>query len=234
MFLRVASFLTLLGAVPSAFAGVYQIDDGAVSPAGFGRGYFGAVTSVWLNGFQAQAGMETITTVSIMFGAAPIGDGLPANGSPITVVLYTDPTNDGNAVDGVLQRQVAGTVQSADTGTFVDFAIPSITLSAGSWFYVGLAANGTSGTSTFGANLDSDDIPDPTDGGPTFHFGWFSGTPDIANLSGAAVSTQTTVDVDFMIRATGVADTGVPEPGTLSMAVLGAMLLAGVRLRRRG
>lgn len=234
MFLRVAAFLTLLGSVPSAVAGVYQIDDGTVSPAGLGRGYFGALTAVWLNGFQVQAGMETITTVSIMFGAAPIGDGLPANGAPVTVVLYTDPTNDGNAVDGVLQRQIAGTVQSADTGTFVDFAIPSITLSTGSWFYVGLAANGTSGISTFGANLDSDEIPDPTIGGPSFHFGWFSGTPDIANLAGAAVSTQTALDVDFMIRATGVADTGVPEPGTLSLAALGAVLLAGTRLRRRG
>ena len=233
MFLRGAVFLTLLGAAPLTFAGVYQIDDGTVSPAGLGRGYFGALTSVWLNGFQVQAGMETITTVSIMFGAAPIGDSLPANGSPVTVVLYTDPTNDGNAVDGALQRQVAGTVQSADTGTFVDFAIPSITLPAGSWFYVGLAANGTSGTSTFGANIDSDEIPDPSIGGPSFHFGWFTGTPDSSNLSGAAGSTQTAAEVDFMIRATGVADTGVPEPGTWSMAALGAALLAGQR-RRRG
>lgn len=233
MRLHQAAILFLLTAPQLAMGGVYQIDDGTVSVPGFGRGYFGALTSVWLNGFQAQAGMETITTVSIMFGAAPIGDGQPANGTPITVVLYTDPANDGEAVDGVLQRQVAGTVQSSDTGTFVDFAIPSIKLTAGDWFYVGLAANGTSGSSVFGANTDSDEFTDPVNGGPTFHFGWFSGTPDIANLSGSAVSTQTAVDADFMIRATGVADTGVPEPGTWSMAALGAVLLAGTRLRRR-
>ncbi|MFN7934994.1 MAG: PEP-CTERM sorting domain-containing protein [Bryobacteraceae bacterium] len=231
MFLRVTALLAVLGSAPAAIAGVYQVDDGTVSATGLGRGYFGALASVWLNGFQAQAGMETITTVSIMFGAAPIGDGLPANGSPVTVVLYTDPNNDGNPIDGVLQRQVAGAVQSADTGTFVDFAIPSLTLATGSWFYVGMAANGTGSDSIFGANLDSEDITDPTDGGPTFHLGWFSGTPDIANLSGAAVSTQDAIQADFMIRATGLADTEVPEPATWTLLALGGALAS--RMRRR-
>ncbi len=230
--MRNAALLAVLAVAPGlATAGVYQIDDGSVSAGGLGRGYFGALTSVWLNGFVVQAGMETITTVSIMFGAAPVGDGLPANGSAVTILLYTDPNNDGAAADGVLQRQVAGTVQSADTGTFIDFAIPSITLAPGSWFYVGLAANGTSGTSVFGPNLDSEDASDPNVGGPSFHFGWFSGTPDAANLAGSAASTQTAITADFMIRATGIADTGVPEPAAVGLTAAGLAMLGLMRRR---
>jgi len=226
--------IALLGSIPfTAHAGVYQLDDGSVSPAGLGRGYFGAIQSVWLNAFQVQAGMESINEISIMFGAAPIGDGQPANGSPITLVLYTDPNNDGNPIDGVLQRQVAGTVQSADTGTFVNFAIPSITLAQGSWFFVGMAAAGTGSTSTFGPNLDSDDIPDLVNGGPSYHFGWFSGSPDIANLAGSSGSTQTVLDVDLMIRATGVADTAVPEPATNLVVGIGLMAMAAAYRRWR-
>jgi hypothetical protein len=125
--------------------------------------------------------------------------------------LYTDPNNDGNPIDGVLLRQVAGTVQAADTNTFVDFAIPAIVLAPGSRFFVGLAAAGTTGTSTFGPKVDADETPDLAIGGPSFHFGWFSGTPDISNLAGSLAGTQTVLDLDFMIRATGEADTSVPE-----------------------
>ncbi len=224
--------LILTAVTPLASAGTYQLDDGTVSAGGLGRGYFGALTSVWLDGFQAQPGMETITTVSVMFGAAPIGDSLPVDGSAVTILLYTDPNNDGNPLDGVLQRQVAGTVQSADTGTFVDFAIPSITLTSGNWFFVGLAAVGTPSTSVFGPNIDSEDSSDPTVGGPSYHYGWFSGTPDIAVLSGSSIATQTVLDSDFMIRATGVADADVPEPATHLLAAFALATLC-VSLRRR-
>jgi large repetitive protein len=233
VFSRVLSVLVLAVATPLAYGGTYQIDDGTVSASGSGRGYFGALQSVWLNGFQVQAGMETINTVSIMFGAAPVGDGSPANGSPVTIVLYTDPNNDGNPINGVLQRQVAGTVQLSDTATFVDFAIPSITLTAGNWFFVGMAAAGTSGTSTFGPNVDSDDTPDLTIGGPSFHYGWFSGSPDISNLAGSLAGTQTVLDLDFMMRATGVGDTAVPEPATNLLTGLGLVSLLAAARRKR-
>ncbi|MEZ5402094.1 MAG: hypothetical protein R2729_20645 [Bryobacteraceae bacterium] len=121
----------------AASAGAYQLDDGTVSASGFGLGGFSVIQSVWLNAFQSVAGLESITGVTIMFGAALIGDGLPANGTPIDVVLYSDPTNDGNPIDAVLQRQSAGTVQNADTGTFIDFAITPFTVTPGDWFFVG-------------------------------------------------------------------------------------------------
>jgi hypothetical protein len=218
---------------PLACAGTYQLDDGSVSANGFGLGLFGPIQSVWLNGFQAQAGMEVINSVSIMFGAAPVGDGLPANGTPLTVVLYTDPNNDGDAIDGVLQRQVAGTVQSADTGTFVDFAIPSITLTPGAWFYVGMAIAAPPNSNVFGPNIDSEDLNDPSIGGPSFLYGWYSGTPDITDLSTSLGSTQPVRTIDFMIRATGVEDTAVPEPGSGLLLGVGFCLLAGLLRRNR-
>ncbi len=225
-------FATLIAAVPNATAATYQLDDGTVSASGFGLGHFGTFTSVWLNAFQVAPGMETITGVSIMFGAAPIGDGQPANGTPINVLLYTDPNNDGNPLDGVLQRQVAGTIQVADTGTFVDFSLTSITLTPGAWFYVGMSQAAPGNTNVFGANIDSDVFPDPSPQGRSYLLGWFSGTPDITALSGSSASTHTAIDGDFMIRATadGVAET--PEPSTLLLTGAAALALALKRKHR--
>ena len=72
-----------------------------------------------------------------MHGVAPYPDG--SNGTPVTIAIWSDPNGDRNPSDAVLLGSVAGTIQNANTNTFVTYTFsPPVTLPvAAVSFFVG-------------------------------------------------------------------------------------------------
>jgi hypothetical protein len=101
----------------------YQIDDNGAeffntpSPGG---------AIAWLNSFQVPTGAEQLTSIDITLYGAVV--------HPVTVYLWTDPSNDGNPIDATVARSA-----SAFTGGsgFTNIVISPLILSAGNWFFVG-------------------------------------------------------------------------------------------------
>ncbi|MCX5649883.1 MAG: right-handed parallel beta-helix repeat-containing protein, partial [Planctomycetota bacterium] len=78
-----------LGVGPTVISAV---DDG-VAEDSVGNNALG--NFIWLNAFQVETGGEILRAVELAFG-----DGIP-EGDPVTVHVWTDPTNDGNPADAV-------------------------------------------------------------------------------------------------------------------------------------
>lgn len=229
--LRTQSFLLLGLLVALTFSGgadaAYVLDDGTPEA---GIGYFGPVGQLWINAFQAQAGEEQITTISIMFGANPPENGLPANGTSFELVLFTDPsTEDGDPVDAVLQRQQTEVIANSNTATFVNYTLNiPITLGVGEWFFVGMFRATPPGQNVFGPNTDTDGLQ----ANRSHRFGWFDpNTPDLNDLSGSGASASPDTGRNFMIRASGEAPSSVPEPSTFLL--FGAAAALALLKRRR-
>ncbi|MFN5497819.1 MAG: right-handed parallel beta-helix repeat-containing protein [bacterium] len=82
------------------------VDDGA-SEGDVGNNALG--NFIWLNAFQVEVGGEVLRSVDLAFGG-----GIPA-GDPVTVHVWTDPTNDGDPTDAV--RRISVTVNAVAPGT---------------------------------------------------------------------------------------------------------------------
>ena len=105
------------------------VDDGA-SEGDVGNNALG--NFIWLNAFQVEVGGEVLRSVDLAFGG-----GIPA-GDPVTVHVWTDPTNDGDPTDAV--RRISVTVNAVAPGTsqFTTVDVPDFVLGkAGTWFFVG-------------------------------------------------------------------------------------------------
>jgi hypothetical protein len=105
-----SSLLALTLPFLSANAVTYSLDDGTNTgeiAVGLSEGYF-------VNAFQAQAGGETIVSLSVAFG--PSTD---AN-DPFDIVVISDPNNDQSPLDGVvLATQAVTTPGTITAGAFV-------------------------------------------------------------------------------------------------------------------
>lgn len=202
----------------TAHALPYAIDDGVAETV------LGTVQNsdlLWLNSFETQPGGEIITTLSAQWGLVPSFTGADL---PVSLLLYNDPSNDGNPSDAVLLTSVATTATQYGTGNFVDMAITPTEVS-GTFFVAALLEDAPDG-STFMAPIDLNS--------PAGRSWSLSGNIDINDLSGAlnlpnGVNPPT--DGNFMLRAVGVP---IPEPATLLLVCVGAAGLAGFRRRRKG
>ena len=87
----------------------------------------------WANQFTVQPGGERITSVSIAFG------GGWAAGTPVSVLVYEDPNDDGLPGDLVLVAQVDTTI--AGPATTQNVAIPVAPQVSGSFFVGALVLN---------------------------------------------------------------------------------------------
>jgi hypothetical protein len=111
----------------------YVIDDGTgESSLGLGNS-----DVVWLNQFNSIPGKELITEIQIAFGANINQEG-PPDGSPVTVGIWSDPTNDGNPGDAILLQSLNASILNSHTDTFVSFTLPQPQLiPVGDSFFVG-------------------------------------------------------------------------------------------------
>lgn len=161
-------------------------------------------------GFQATAPNTTIQ--SIDFKSFWTGN----NNKGVTYYLWSDPTNDGNPADAVLQRSVTGTLVDAN---WHSYAITPYTLNAGDWFYVGVGLD----DSTFSYFLGATDTQ--SNNGNSHLFSWTGGNTQPGALSSG---TKFTLDANLLLRATGVAQfTVTPSAGTGGTVGAAATVLEG-------
>jgi len=79
----------------------------------------------WMHRFDTVSGGETLTSVQSAFGSKRYPGYSPGNGTPCTLYVWDDPTNDGDPSDCVLIAQQPGMVQGVDTDTVVEFTLSS-------------------------------------------------------------------------------------------------------------
>jgi len=193
----------------------YALDDGSGERS---LGVTGGGTITFANQFNAVAGGETITTISMVFGVT-FGSDFP-NGVPVTINLWSDPNSDGDPTDAVVLSTLAGVSASVDTNTFVVYDIPDVTLGSGQSFFVGGVLTHAAGQFPLGIDDNS-----PLDARSYAAIGGsFSG--GVINLNRAGIG-------DLMVRAQGNPLTSpVPEPGSIALLV-GMASVGGIVLRRK-
>jgi hypothetical protein len=135
---------------------IYQVDDGTAEDSiGYGDGSKNA-EALWFNQFDviSPCNLTTLTSVSIAWGSPAFPD--ESNGTPVTVAIWSDPDGDGNPSDAVLLGSVAGTIQNANTNTFVTYTFsPPVTLPSGAAsFFVGDMTPANDGPQHFPQALD--------------------------------------------------------------------------------
>ena len=139
---------------------------------------------------------------------------------PVTVYLWTDPTNDGDPSDAVVARSIP-TVTTHEI-TFETFPIAPLTLPAGSWFYAGAIYVADEEPVLKPAPLDA---TPPFFAGRSFTISWGAAVPDPNNLVAGDIFAETAGN--YLIRVFAV-----PEPA--SIIPLGVASLAlGSRVRQR-
>ena len=176
---------------------VYQLDDGTGNNAGPGSTAVGALT--WGNVFDAAAGGEVITSVSVAFGGVPAGQ-------TVTVMLFEDPNDDGDPRDGVLLSCATALPAATLSNTFTTIPITPTRVSGK--FYV--AVRSLLGATRNFARLDPTP-PSNAQGFRTWLF-WSQGAGaqpfDGVTLTSATNQVQYTNVAVAMVRAEGRASTG--------------------------
>jgi hypothetical protein len=117
------------GGTPDPFE--YRLDDGTGNFT-IGPSQFNA-NMTWLNTFQAQAGRERITRVSVSFGNIFDNNGV-AGSDAVTVAVLNDPNNDGNPADAVLLATGTGTWTAQASNTFLHFDLDTDAVVEGTFF----------------------------------------------------------------------------------------------------
>ena len=154
----------------------YAVDDGTAE-AQAGSGFPADIC--WLNHFTVEEGMETVSFVEIMYSTGTLG------GSPVTILLWSDPDGDGSPADAQVITSVASTVTNNGQGVFVSVPVGDIEIGpAGTSFFVGAIYRDESGfaypilrdaDSSQGESwlsiTDSLDLLDPNDLDASAYFG---------------------------------------------------------------
>jgi hypothetical protein len=211
---RLCAALTALFAFCAfASAFTYQIDDGdgesSASPASDG----GALA--WMNSFQVEPGGETLVSITFTSGGVVT--------DPMTVHIWTDPTNDGNPVDAVGARSAA---TSTEPGTKT-VPITPLTLPAGSWFFAGGFYARPTVSPVSAAPLVAD-LTDPDFANRSYYSIWNnSATADPDHPSVGAAIFAPEPEGNYLVRVNAV-----PEPSAIALVLL-ALLGFGALGRMR-
>lgn len=188
---------------PLQAAVLYRIDDGSAelvrtAPAGF-DGLLG-------NLFSVEPGGELITSIEVAWGT-PFDAGHAPSATPIEVLLYDDPNNDGVLDDLVLLRTGIGEISSPDSNTFVSYAIPATPVSGN--FFAAVMVRDLPG---FASPIATDQSEFQ---GVTYTYL----APDINASSVAPGLSFPMTDGNAMVRATGV-----PEPHSQLLCMCAAAI----------
>jgi hypothetical protein len=205
-----------------SLASTYQIDDGTTELA-FGPFQGGAMA--WLNSFQVTPGAESLTSIDIML--KPFGPDSVVH--PLTVYLWTDPTNDGNPADAIVARSVASF--TTPVGSFVNIPIAPLALPAGSWFFAG--ALYARPADAFDAAPIAVDTSNPDFPNRSFFAIWDNSA--LANPNDLTAGTSNfglqkdlqNQDANYLVRVNAV-----PEPSSFVLAALGLIGLVVWRRRK--
>jgi len=180
-------------AVESASPFVYQLDDGVMNRALT----FSAGDIMWINAFESVRGATVITSLAAAWGAGiSIGD-------PVELLLYDDPTNNGDPSDAELLEVVSTTISTTTTNDFQEVAIPP-TVVSGSFFVAALYRGDRDGLNP--APLDEGD----PQGASWIAGSFFTGGIDIEN-PGSSDRGLNKIDAygypgNWLLRANGAPD----------------------------
>jgi len=128
----------------------YRYDDGSSENL---LGLTAGGDMCWLQRFDAIPGCETITSVEVMFGSAAFSGYGPGNGTPATVFVWDDPTNDGDPNDNVLLQSTATLIDYEDSDILCEITLDMPVVASGE-FYVGCCL--THGSGQYVAPFDTD------------------------------------------------------------------------------
>ena len=194
---------------------IYQVDDGTAEfSLGLSDGSKNAEV-LFFNQFDVvdpKCNSPTFTSVSIAWGNPFFPDA--SNGTPVTIAIWSDPNNDRNPNDAVLLGSVDGTIQNANTDTFVTYTFSTpVTLPPGAAsFFVGDMLPANDGPPI---NPQALDESSPSHGQSWFAYMSDFGPVNLAN-PGANDSVGLLDDLgipaNWMIRATALPNTPTPTP----------------------
>jgi hypothetical protein len=141
----------------------YIYDDGTTENL---LGWTSGGEMCWMHYFDA-AGGDTITEIATAFGSALYTGYNPGNGTPATLYIWDDPTNDNDMLDAVLLQSMNVTVVNVDTDMVNYFTLTTPQPVTGG-FFVGAMQNHNAGQ--FVAPMDQSN---PVNGGEA----WYAGVP---------------------------------------------------------
>ena len=186
----------------------YQYDDGTSENAvAIGTGVT-AIEALWFNQFAVIPGANVIGSVDIAWGTP--ANSTPAsqlNGTPVTIAIWSDPNGDGNPSDAVLLGSVPGTVQDANTDTFITYTFPTAVTVPGTSFFVGDMTPANNSVEPFIESLDQN-----TSAGKSWTAFNSNGAPvdinNIGNNDTVAVIDSFGIPGNWLIRANATTTTG--------------------------
>lgn len=195
---------------------VYQLDDGTGSVNS--GPVFAAPEFMWGNVYTAEAGGETIESISVAFGKIEAGRAMH-------LYVYADPTADHDPRDAVMLLRQEAVTDPKGGNVFTSYAIEPTVVEAGMDFFVAVS------TSVNGTNSDLPARLDPQ-GAANADRAWFFASDgfDKFSLGEAPYAQQLSafaLPAVVMVRAVGV-----PGVGTGVVALVGVGV-GCLRRRRR-
>jgi hypothetical protein len=184
------------------------LDDGSTENA---IGLTAGGDQMWMQRFGAASQNTTVTSISTAWGSPlnpPTGN--PPNGSPVDILIYSEPSQTGNPTDGVVLQHVTGTLAGTGTDAFQSFTLsPPVTVNG--IFFVGAAVTALAGQ--FPAPLDQPVNPqDPPS--PAWIVGNTTGPLNFTNLGANNVAPIDIASAGFpgqwLLRVTCASSTASP------------------------
>lgn len=156
-----STYTVQLGTFPGASGGVGQFDirpvlassacqyDDGTSENSIGLTAGGK--TVWLQSFGTAGEQTLVSSISTAFGSPTFPGGTPPVGTPVDVLVWDDPNDDGDPIDCVLVFQGAGVIGNVDNNVFDTFPTGNQVLNG--VFFVGVGVAHVAGQ--FPASMDT-------------------------------------------------------------------------------